>query len=292
MGKINEKELKELFIEIEHDNKIAFEKLYNQYNKLVYGIAFSILKNKQDSEDIVQSVFTKLYTIDKNKLPNNNEATWLYSFTRNETLNFLQKKKDNINLDSVYEIEDTNNEINKIIDQDTYNRLISKLNDKEREIISLRILGNFSFEEIGKILNKPTGTIKWKYYKSMHTLKILLSNLGMFIVSFISSIIAFKNGTKKSDLTKEEVSDVEDSNFREDEEIKGSPTEEKKENALLDKEEPIQENVIVDVPVRNDNINYIAIGFMGISVIFFAITIIFSIIFAKHQLKRRKKLSK
>ncbi len=49
MGKVNEKELKELFIEIEHDNKIAFEKLYNQYNKLVYGIAFSILKNKQDS---------------------------------------------------------------------------------------------------------------------------------------------------------------------------------------------------------------------------------------------------
>ncbi len=170
--------------------------------------------------------------------------------------------------------------------------MISKLNDKEREIISLRILGNFSFEEIGKILNKPTGTIKWKYYKSMNTLKILLSNLGMFIVSFISSIIAFKNGTKKSDLTKEEVSDVEDSNFREDEEIKGSPTEEKKENALLDKEEPIQENVIVDVPVRNDNINYIGIGFMGISVIFFAITIIFSIIFAKHQLKRRKKMSK
>ncbi len=288
MGKINKKELKELFIEIEHNNKIAFEKLYNQYNKLVYGIAFSILKNKQDAEDIVQSVFTKLYTIDKSKLPSNNEATWLYSVTRNEALSFLQKKHDNINLESVYEIEDTNNEINKIIDQDTYNRLISKLNNKEREIISLKILGNFSFEEIGKILNKPTGTIKWKYYKSIHTLKILLSNLGMFVVSFISSIIAFKNGTKKSDLIKEEASDIEDSNLREDEEIKGSPTEEKKENAFLDKEEQIQENVIVDVPVQNDNINYIGISFMGTSVIFFAITIIFSIIFAKHQLKRRK----
>ncbi len=288
MGKINEKELKELFIEIEHNNKIAFEKLYNQYNKLVYGIAFSILKNKQDSEDIVQSVFSKLYTIDKSKLPSNNEATWLYSVTRNETLNFLQKKHDNINLESVYEIEDANNEINKIIDQDTYNRLISKLNDKEREIISLKILGNFSFEEIGKILNKPIGTIKWKYYKSIHTLKILLSNLGMFVVSFISSIIVFINGAKKSDLTKEETSDIEDSNLREDEEIKGSPTEEKKENDLLNKEEQIQENIIADIPVQNDNINYIGIGFMGISAIFFIITIIFSIIFTKHQLKRRR----
>ena len=91
MRKINDIQLKELFIEIKNNNKIAFEKLYKQYNKLVYGIAFSILKNNQDSEDIVQNVFTKLYTMDKSKLPNNNEATWIYSVTKNETLNFLQK---------------------------------------------------------------------------------------------------------------------------------------------------------------------------------------------------------
>lgn len=292
MRKINDIQLKELFIEIKNNNKIAFEKLYNQYNKLVYGIAFSILKNNQDSEDIVQNVFTKLYTMDKSKLPNNNEATWIYSVTKNETLNFLQKKHSDISLENVYEIEDTDNEINEIIDKDTYNRLISKLDDKEKEIISLKILANFSFDEIGTLLNKPTGTIKWKYYKSIHTLKILLSSLGMFFVSFISSIIFFKNGAKKSDTVKEDVCDTEDNNFIEDEETKRDPTEENKENIISDeKEEQIQENVVVDVPVRN-NINYMGIGFMGISSVFFIITIIFSIIFAKHQLKIRKKLSK
>ena len=292
MRKINDIQLKELFIEIKNNNKIAFEKLYNQYNKLVYGIAFSILKNNQDSEDIVQNVFTKLYTMDKSKLPNNNEATWIYSVTKNETLNFLQKKHSDISLENVYEIEDTDNEINEIIDKDTYNRLISKLDDKEKEIISLKILANFSFDDIGTLLNKPTGTIKWKYYKSIHTLKILLGNLGMFFVSFISSIIFFKNGAKKSDTVKEDVCDTEDNNFIEDEETKRDPTEENKENIISDEnEEQIQENVVVDVPVRN-NINYMGIGFMGISSVFFITTIIFSIIFAKHQLKRRKKLSK
>lgn len=292
MRKINDIQLKELFIEIKNNNKIAFEKLYNQYNKLVYGIAFSILKNNQDSEDIVQNVFTKLYTMDKSKLPNNNEATWIYSVTKNETLNFLQKKHSDISLENVYEIEDTDNEINEIIDKDTYNRLISKLDDKEKEIISLKILANFSFDEIGTLLNKPTGTIKWKYYKSIHTLKILLSSLGMFFVSFISSIIFFKNGAKKSDTVKEDVCDTEDNNFIEDEETKRDPTEENKENIISDEnEEQIQENVVVDVPVRN-NINYMGIGFMGISSVFFITTIIFSIIFAKHQLKIRKKLSK
>ena len=160
MRKINDIQLKELFIEIKNNNKIAFEKLYNQYNKLVYGIAFSILKNNQDSEDIVQNVFTKLYTMDKSKLPNNNEATWIYSVTKNETLNFLQKKHSDISLENVYEIEDTDNEINEIIDKDTYNRLISKLDDKEKEIISLKILANFSFDEIGTLLNNSIANPK------------------------------------------------------------------------------------------------------------------------------------
>lgn len=152
MKKINVKELRELFIEIKQDNKIAFETLYKNYNKLIYGIAYSILKNKHEAEDIVQIVFEKLYSIDKDKLPNNNEICWLYSVTKNETLNYLKGKKNNTDLDSIYEIED-NNELDKIIDQDSYNRLINKLNDNEKEIISLKILSNLSFEEIGNFQN-------------------------------------------------------------------------------------------------------------------------------------------
>ena len=101
MGKINDKELKELFIELKYNNKIAFDKLYSKYNKMLYGIAFSILKNKQDAEDIVQTVFTKIYLIDKNKLPNNNEASWLYTITKNETISFLRKRTKDIDLDRI-----------------------------------------------------------------------------------------------------------------------------------------------------------------------------------------------
>ena len=75
MGKINVKKLEELFIKIKYGNKIAFEKLYNNYNKLIYSIAYSILKNKQDAENVVQIVFEKLYLIDKEKLPNRNESS-------------------------------------------------------------------------------------------------------------------------------------------------------------------------------------------------------------------------
>ena len=288
--KIDEKELDELFKEIKNNNKIAFEQLYNRYNKLVYGIAFSILKNKQDAEDLVQIVFTKIYSIDKNKLPSSNEASWLYSVTKNETINYLKNKKNNIDLESIYELEDNNNEIDKIINQDKYNRIISKLNEKEREIVSLKILSNLSFEEIGKILNVPTGTIKWRYYKSVHTLKLLLSNLGMFIISFITTVAVFKNNQKS----------VPNSVIQEDTAVERPSIDENNE-AELDKPEEnsimedtisqTQENIGVEIPTINDN-NYVGISFLGISIFLFITTIIFLIIFTKNQLKRGKKLSK
>lgn len=54
MNRIDEKELKKIFTELKSsNNKVAFETLYQKYNKLVYRIAFTILKNKEDSEDVV-----------------------------------------------------------------------------------------------------------------------------------------------------------------------------------------------------------------------------------------------
>lgn len=294
MERIDVDELKELFIEIKYNNNMAFEKLYKRYNKLVYGIAFSILKNPHDTEDIVQSIFTKIYSIDKNKLPDRNEASWLYSTTKNETINYLKKKNNNIDLDSIYEIEDTNNEINKIIGRDSYNRLISKLNDTEKEIISLKILSNLSFVEISRLLNMPTGTVKWKYYKSINTLKLLLSNLSMFIVTFLSSILAFKNGKKLSNaMDAEEKQEIVENVNKGEEAVGNNRGEYKDKNEIVaDQETDKQENIIVEAPVVNNNTNYIGISLMSVSSIFFIITITFLIIFTKHQLNRRKKLSK
>lgn len=291
MKKINVEELRELFIEIKYGNNIAFEKLYKNYKNLVYKIAYSILKNSYDSDDIVQIVFEKIYSIDKDKLPTRNESSWLYSVTKNETINYLNKKKNHIELEEIYEIEDNNNEINELINKDSYNRLIGKLNENEKEIISLKILSNLSFKEIAKLLNKPTGTIKWIYYKSINTLKLLLSNLAMFIISFISSCFAMKNRKKlspklnvdESNQTKEEIKDE----ITEDKELL---QDNKKSTITNDKSSQMQESVIEEVP--NTSNNYLSISLIGVSTIFFILTIIFSIIFTKHQLKRRKKLSK
>lgn len=289
MGKLNEGELKELFIEIKHNNKIALEKLYNRYNKLVYGIAFSILKNKEDSEDVVQTVFSKLYILEKDKLPTDKIGTWLYTVTKNEALLLLRKNNNDVNLDTIYDLEDENNEIDKFINKDSYNRLINGLNQKEQEVVSLKILSNFTFKEIGELLGESANTIKWRYYKSIYSLRIMLSNLGMFIITFVLGIATLKNQKKSAPIIKE------DENFNN---ITGEDTA-NKENDRIDTNEVIQDNENTDsfenVIIKDTNINttnYLSIGMFSISAIFLAITITFSIFLAKHQLKVKKKSSK
>lgn len=292
MKKIDERELRELFIELKSNNKIAFEKLYIKYNKLVYGIAFSILKNKEASEDVVQSVFSKLYEMDKSKMPDNKEASWLYTLTKNEAITFLRKKDNNIDLESIYNIEDKDNEINNIIDQVEFNRLIRGLNDKEKQIISLKILANLSFDEIGKLLGESTNTIKWRYYKSINTLKIILSNLGMFIITLAIGIkTLFKKKSSNQEVIHDNKTEQSTVNIRDDTtktENQETLTDQTKFNESQN-ENTNNEETIIQEQTASEPTNYYGIGILSISLIFLIITII---IFLKYQLKLRKKSSK
>ncbi len=292
MKKIDERELRELFIELKSNNKIAFEKLYIKYNKLVYGIAFSILKNKEASEDVVQSVFSKLYEMDKSKMPENKEASWLYTLTKNEAITFLRKKDNNIDLESIYNIEDKDNEINNIIDQVEFNRLIHGLNDKEKQIISLKILANLSFDEIGKLLGESTNTIKWRYYKSINTLKIVLSNLGMFIITLAIGIkTLFKKKSSNQEVIHDNKTEQNTVNIRDDTtktENQETLTDQTKFNESQN-ENTNNEETIIQEQTASEPTNYYGIGILSISLIFLIITII---IFLKYQLKLRKKSSK
>ena len=342
---MNKKELKSIFLKIKKDDKKGIEELYSKYHKMVYGIAFSILKNKEDAEDIMQIVFAKIQELDKTKLPEDKEMTWLYTLTKNETLNYLKKKKEELSLDTIYEIENKNNEIDEKIDYIEFNRLIRKLNKKEQEIISLKIISNFSFQEISELLNEPVGTVKWRYYKSLHSIKAMLGSFAMFVITFTIGMKAIftnlKTGKQEETVQSEEnVNDVrqeiENTSSQDSDSMNGGELQEEEQhkemqdiiqeenttreenmnkpeenrteqnstaentieeteikdetisNAITQENQIKQETIVREESTENE-ISYMGMGLIGISVIFFIMTIIF---FIKYQLKTKKKLSK
>ena len=332
MIEMNRKELKSIFVNIKEENEKGLEELYSKYHKMVYGIAFSIVKNKEDAEDIMQIVFTKIQELDKMKLPSDKEMTWLYTLTKNEALNYLKKKKGEFSLDTIYEIENKNNEIDEKIDHIEFNRLISKLNKKEQEIISLKIVSNFSFQEISELLNEPVGTVKWRYYKSLRSIKRMLGSFAMFVITFTIGMKAILTNLKMSEEQQETVKseenvndvrqEVENTSRQDSDSMNGEELQEeeqhkemqdiiqeenitreedtnKAEKNRIEQNSTIEniaspENEIKEETIVEEEMEENQISYVGIGLI--GISVIFLIMtiifFIKYQLKTKKKLSK
>ncbi len=287
----------------------SYDFFYKEYYSLIYGIVFSILKNKENTEDVVQEIFMKIYNLDKTKLPDKGTLSWIYTVSRNETLNYLRRKKQEVNIDDIYELQEESSEIEEIIDIHTYNKIISGLTEKEKEIVSLKILSNLTFKKIGQMLQMPTATVQWKYYKAVNSLKISLGNLALSIITFIFLIVRkenFKSIDNKSE-EKEQNSDFESSeNKKQDSEhivnIESAIRDDKSESTKDETQETYDSNHngVFDVPtgttntlsVKSVSADVAEPVLIGISGIFLIISIIFAIFFCKHQQKRNKKTSK
>ena len=205
MGNVEKNELKIIFQKIKNGDETGIEILYEKYYSMIFGVAYSILKNKENSEDVVQNVFTKIIKMDKNLLPSKGESSWLYIVTKNEVMQFLRRQKIHVDIDDMYTIEAENNEIEDFIDMTSFHKLLEKLDPVDREIVSLRIISDFTFDRISQLLNIPIGTVQWRYYKALHDIKKALASVVSFFIVFGILEVIKQNMEEKAN---ESVSDI------------------------------------------------------------------------------------
>ena len=311
MKELNKKELKGIFCQFKEGNMGKYNEFYEKYYTVVYGIVFSFIKNKENTEDIVQEIFVKIYKMDKESFPIKGELSWLYIVSKNEALQFLRKNKKEINIEEIYEIKKESNELEDIIDMNTYNKMICGLNDIEKQIISLKIISNFTFRKIGQMLSMPTATVQWRYYKAVDSLKISMGSLVGFIFTFIilmertvNKKIRFNDKNYKEELIeqKESNSDKEDSKRINEDLSESSKTSESNNYISINgieksdiKEEAVNENIVdtyQTVDNTAENIGYVDVIMIGFSSVFLIISIIFAIFFKIYQQQRKIKASK
>lgn len=160
-----------LIKELKSNSEKAFKKVYDQYKNLVYYQAYCILNNKEDAEDVTQNTFVKFMknidVIDNDS----NIKQLLSSISKNEAIDLYRRKAnrkeifdENI-LNNIKEKEDDSSKINVIM------TLNNALNKKDSHIMILKIVYDYSFEEISKEINETIGVVQSSYYKSLKILK-------------------------------------------------------------------------------------------------------------------------
>jgi RNA polymerase sigma-70 factor (ECF subfamily) len=165
-----------LIEECRKGNSKAQFSLYNQYSKAMYNLAFRILNNREDSEDILQEAFVECFRNLKSFRFESTFGAWLKKIVVNKCINHVKKRK--IDLDycetlpvTMYEEEeDVKYETEKIF------RGIEKLPDGYRIILTLYLLEGYDHTEISQILGISESTSKSQYSRAKEKLRNLLSN--------------------------------------------------------------------------------------------------------------------
>lgn len=161
------------------DNK-AFTLLYDMYSKSMYGVIFNLINDKEESEDILQEVFVKIWkNIDSYNEEKGRFFTWILNIARNTAIDKLRSKGHNNNLknlssDNFVHIIDQNVSATNKIDAIGIREFVKKLKPKCIRLLDLLFFKGYTHQEASDELEIPLGTVKTQNRNCINELRNIL----------------------------------------------------------------------------------------------------------------------
>lgn len=183
LDKLNDEALLEQF---RQGNTLAFEELYKRFWGVLYLQAYRILIHEEDAQDIVQEVFTALWTKAANINLSGSLAAYLYAATRNRVLNMLASKRTyRHHLSSLKQsLSDIdNNSLQYITEKEITARMereIRALPAKMREVFELSRKAALTHREIAHQLQLSQETVKKQISNAIRTLRHKMAHFSFF----------------------------------------------------------------------------------------------------------------
>ena len=167
-------------------DKGAYSELVNRHKRFVFTMAMKFAKNREDAEEIAQDCFVKAYRALGSFKNTSKFSTWLYTITYTTAMSYLRKKRlDTHSLDAEDNHVQLENHIssyqaNDVEKKSKYvylNLAISQLLPDDAAIITLFYQSEQSLDEIARVLNMESNTIKVKLHRARLRLKEKLEYL-------------------------------------------------------------------------------------------------------------------
>ena len=152
-------------------DKNALSVIYDLMHKQIYAIAWSILRNNSDAEDVLQETLYEIVKCAKGYKEGNAKA-WILAIARNQALKNLNSRNRNISIESL------ENDIHFSIPQRTLTdslesfEALASLAQEEREIVTLKVYGGLKHKEIAEIMGISVSASEQKYHRALQKLKV------------------------------------------------------------------------------------------------------------------------
>lgn len=151
----------------------------DRYQRQLFNVAFRMLGNVQDAEDVTQTVFCNAFIALRSYDPKYRFFSWIYRMTVNESLNQLKRRKRMVTLDERSDIPMSGITPDDAAEaEDQVGRALRDLKPDDRAVVVLRHFVSFSYEEIADVLEVPVRTVKSRLFTARERLRLALLARG------------------------------------------------------------------------------------------------------------------
>jgi len=169
----------------------AYDELVKLYQERIYATIYHMTANHEDANDLTQETFIKAFQALQSFKGDSSFFTWVYRIAVNKTINFLKQRKNKTHMslndldvnaehdpDLIALISDKTprRAINLSELQEKLNAAMQKLSEVHRLVVTLHDVQGLSHEEIGKIMDCNTGTVRSRLFYARQQLQAYLSD--------------------------------------------------------------------------------------------------------------------
>lgn len=164
----------------EDTRNFAFNQLVRKYQERIYWHVRKMVLDHDDTDDIVQEVFIKIWKNLHRFRQDSKLYTWIYRIATNECLNFLKKKKraSLLSLTDYQEVLVSKLGMAVQMDGDEIEMRLQKalltLPDKQRMVFNMKYFDDMKYEEISDITETSVGSLKASYHHAVKKIEEIL----------------------------------------------------------------------------------------------------------------------
>ena len=159
----------------------AFRTLMSQYKERLYWHIRKIVISHDDTDDVLQNTFIKVYRNINNFKAESKLYSWMYRIATNESITFINKraKQNNLDLNDMRYKMAENLEADVHFDGDEMQLLlqkaIAKLPQKQQLVFNMKYFDDLKYQEISEILETSVGALKASYHHAVKKIELFLT---------------------------------------------------------------------------------------------------------------------
>lgn len=159
----------------------GFELMVRKYTSQLYWQVRHMVIDHDDANDVLQNTFIKAWTNLDNFRGDSKLSTWLYRIAVNESLTFIQRRKDTV------DITDPESGIANQLESDPYfdgdetdrqlQQALQTLPEKQRLIFNMKYFQEMKYEDISEVLGTSVGALKASYHLAVEKIQKFFNNI-------------------------------------------------------------------------------------------------------------------